>query len=443
MRGSLVHHSGGAGSSRRAPRFLRGAVNLALLAFAALLLIGCGTQTYRGESVDSAAFLQRSFTQENGPVQITTAVPDAEETKALTGLDLYAQGIQPIWLQVENNGATQARISLWSIDRDYFSPIEVAYMNRKRFSSDGYASMERWFYNNGLQRFVPPGEKRSGLVFTNLKPGTKGFNIDVFSNRISHSFTFFVPLPGFTADYMEVDFANLYKETEIRRLDAAGLKVLLEQDFPCCTEGPNGEKNGAPFNVILVGTPLAVRRSLLRGGWLETEAGSEEKMQARMLRYQGRPPDTLFYRVRNEGDERMGLMLWLAPWVVDGEPAWIGAAYYTEFQKSLLTELAGAQTIRDSAFLSTFVKESVIADIDGAQRFLLQNFWYGQSLRAVGVVKGVGASTPENPAVSFRGVAYFTAGNRNVLFLSETPRALGDIRVLYGREYLRAGEQTQ
>ena len=410
-----------------------------LLALSIFLLVSCGTQKYNGADVDTASFLRRSLTLADGPLRVTAAVPDADETRALTGLDLYSDDIQPVWLKVENNGSTPARISLWSVDRNYYSPIEVAYMNRKPFSGNGYADMERWFYDNGLTRFVPPGESRSGLVFTHLVEGTKGFNLDIVSNRVSHSFTFFVPMPGFVADYMEVDFAALYDDSEIEHFDPYSLKVMLEEHFACCSEGPDGTPTGGPLNVVLVGTPLAVRRSLLRGGWHETPSGSEETQRAREHRYRGRSPDAVFYRVREDGNERMTLHIWRSPWEVDGEPGWVGQVYYKVFEQNLVTEVKSGAAIRDSAFLSRFVRESVAADLDGAQHYLMQNFWYNQSLRKVGIVTGAGKSTPERPGVTFDGVGYFTEGNRVVLFLSEAPVALGDTKVLYGREYLRFG----
>ena len=166
----------------------------------ALLLSACATRPYDGTDVSSAGFLQRSITQEIGDLVVTAAVPDAEETALLTGLDLYEQGVQPVWLKVENRSDTRARIATWSIDRHYFSPIEVAYTNRKKFSSQGYLDMERWFKDTGMPRFIPAGETRSGLVFTNLRRGTKGFNLVIFANGTSQDFTFFVPLPGFVAD---------------------------------------------------------------------------------------------------------------------------------------------------------------------------------------------------------------------------------------------------
>jgi hypothetical protein len=410
-----------------------------LLVAALALLAGCASRPYEGQAVAGSSFLQRALTQEYGPVRVTAAVPDDAETAVLTGLDLYEQGIQPVWLEVENRGTKPLRIALWSIDRDYYAPIEVAYMNRKPFSADGYAAMERWFYDNGLQRTVPPGESRSGLVFTHRQPGTKGFNLDIFSNRVAHSFTFFVPMPGFTADYMEVDFANLYAGRETRQLDPDSLKTLLEEELPCCVDGRDSGTDGGPINVVMVGTPLAVRRSLLRGGWHETVAGSMER--ARSRHFLGRKPDAIFYRDRADGDERIQISLWRAPWDVDGEPGWVGQVYYFYIDDKFFASLREKFDLQDPTFLSMVARESVVADVDSAQRFLLQNFWYNQSVRKVGIVTGVGISTPEQPRVTADGIAYFTDGTRTVLFLSETPVALDKTEVLYDRRLFRRGAQ--
>ena len=404
-----------------------------------LLIAGCGMQPYRGVSLETAPFLARSMVREDGPLRVTAAVPDAGETLALTGLDLYSQGIQPIWLKVENTGDAPARISLWSIDRNYFSPIEVAYMNRKRFSSKGYEAMQRWFYDNALPRVVPAGEARSGLVFTYLTPGTKGFNLDVFSSRVSYNFTFFVPIPGFTPDYMRVDFAALYGADEIRQLDVGSLKPLLEEELPCCAGGPEEGDAGGPLNAVFVGTPLALRRSLLRAGWQETEAESEDSARARQQRFDGRAPDAIFHLERKDGDERLGLLLWRAPWDVDGEPGWVGVVYYTVLDKAFLARLKSGSAVRDSAFLSRFANESVSADTDSASRLMVQRFWYSQSLAKLGLVTGVGEATVDNPHVTFDGTAYFTNGLRHVVFLSETPVALDDTEEIYGRDYLQTG----
>ena len=409
----------------------RNSLSLGSVFWLVFFIAGCATRPYHGADVDTASFLERAQTQQQGSLRVTAAVPDAAETKALAGLDLYEQGIQPIWLKVENASPTPARVATHSIDKDYFSPIEVAYKNRKKFSRQGYEDMQRWFHNNGLERRIPPGESRSGLVFTNLKPGTKGFNLDIFSNRRATSFTFFLPLPGFTADYTRVDFDNLYPQNQIRQLDETSLKTVLEQEFPCCTTDDSGELNGGPINLVLVGTPLAVRRSLLRGEWQETSADQKLAAQSREHLYRGRQPDTVFYLKRADGNERLQVNLWLAPLRVGSDSVWVGQVFYRSHDRPLIEYVREGERLKDSKFFTRFVGENVSADIDSAQRFILQQFWYSHSVLKAGYVAGAGVCPLENPCSTFDGVGYFTDGERVVMFLSETPVALDDGRIIY------------
>lgn len=395
-----------------------------------LFLSACATRPFVGVQVDSSSFLARAITQQESDLIVSVAVPDAEETIELTGLDLYERGIQPVWLKVENRSDSQARVAIWSIDREYFSPIEVAYTNRKSFSKQGYRDMEKWFYENGLRRFIPAGETRSGLVFTHLRPGTKGFNLVVFNNQAAIDFTFFVPLPGFVADFMEVDFANLYSETEIRDLDQNRLKEVLENELPCCTHDATGKLLGGPLNVVLIGTGKAMRRAMLRGGWLETSMDENVAVRARKQQFDGRRPDAIFSQLRADGNEKIQLHLWMAPYRVDSEPVWVGQVYYFTEDNSLLGWFS-EETIQDSKLLSSFARESVTADADSAQRFLFQNLWYNGSLRMAGFVTGVGAVSMDEPRILFGGGAYFTDGLRLVVFVSEDSFALDEGRYIY------------
>ena len=417
-------------SSYRCPTRRSRSICVSLVALA-IFVTGCASRPYHGSRVETATFLERAQTRQQGSLRVTAAVPDAAETERLTGLDLYEQGIQPVWLKIENEGSVTARLATRSIDKDYFSPIEVAYKNRKKFSARGYEDMQRWFHSNGMERRIPPGESRSGLVFTNLKPGTKGFNLDVFSNRRATSFTFFLPMPGFTADYTRVNFDSLYPEHQIQQLDEAGLKTLLEKELPCCATDTTGEINGAPFNLVLVGTPLAVRRSLLRGAWLETSTDQKMLRKAREHYYRGREPDTVFYVDRADGNERLQLNLWLAPLRVGSDAVWFGQVFYRAQDTPLAQAVRENKTLQNSKVLVRFVGESVSADIDSAQRFAMQNFWYNQSVLKAGMVTGAGACSLDSPCTTFDGVGYFTAGERAVLFLSETPVALDDGRIIY------------
>ena len=404
--------------------------HLPWLCLSLFLLSACATRPYHGTQVDSSSFLDRAITQQDRDLIVTVAVPDAEETIELTGLDLYEQGIQPVWLKVENRGDSKARVAMWSIDREYFSPIEVAYMNRKKFSKQGYVDMEKWFYQNGLPRNIPAGETRTGLVFTHLRAGTKGFNLVAFSNGTASDFTFFVPLKGFVADFMEVDFANLYAESEFRDVDQPTLKEILENELPCCTDDPAGELKGGPINVVLVGTGMAVRRAMVRGSWLETSVDEKVAIRARKQQFNGRRPDAIFSQLREDGNERIQIHLWMTPWRVNQEPVWVGEVFYYTEDKSFLS-LFSEEAIEDSKLLSSFARESVTADVDSAQQLLLQNLWYNGSLRLVGFTTGVGVVSMDEPRTGFGGVAYFTDGYRLVVFLSEDILALDEGRYIY------------
>jgi hypothetical protein len=385
----------------------------------------------------SAGFLQRAVTQQQGDIRVTAAVPDAVETEALTGLDLYAQDIQPVWLRIENTGPAPARFIPWSLDPNYFSPIEVAYMNRGPFSKQGYADMERWFHNNAMPRRIPPGESRSGLVFTQFKPGTKGFNLDIVQNLASNSFTFFIPIPGFVADYTQVDFKNLYSPAEIRELDEAQLQTVLEEELGCCTSDRGGEHQGGPVNAVIVATPLALRRSLLRGNWVETRAeGNPDLPIIRMAREQqlfGRGPDAVFSQHRKKGNVTVIVQFWMAPWAVASEPVWLAQVFYWNGEESPILNLLSKNLSENSQLLAFFIRESVMSDLDSAQSYLFQNLWYGGHLQKLGYVKGVGEASVETPHVTHGGVAYFTRGYRVVAFLSEDPIALNDTRLIYYR----------
>ncbi|MEH6590206.1 MAG: hypothetical protein V7746_08125 [Halioglobus sp.] len=403
----------------------------ALLLFAfSLFLGGCATNTFRAVDVSSADFLNRTQQQKIDGIIVSAAAPDAQETEQLTGLNLYDQGVQPIWLRIENTTANRIRLNLWSIDRDYFSPIEVAYTNRKKFTNSSYSALESWFNDNGMSRHIPPGESRSGLVFTHLTPGTKGFNLDIIGDQKASTFTFFLPMPGFTPDYMHIDFKNLYPTEQIKNFSSTQLMTEMEQNFPCCTESQSGEKNGAPINVILVGTPTAVRRSLLRGNWLETSIDNEMLEQAEQQHYDGRPVDGTFYQDREDGNERIQLNIWMTSLRVDSTPVWAAQAFYRNREYSILNNREVMQLTQNTPLLHHFVNDSISADMDSAKAFTLQNFWYNNCLEKLAIVGGVEAKSIDNPGTTFDGLGYVTDGTRAVLFLSEQAQAYDDVEII-------------
>ena len=389
-------------------------VRAAALIGVLLVLSACATQSFVAAPVGPSDFIQRGISQTDQSVIVTVAVPTAEEVIELLGVDLYADGIQPVWLHVENRSDALVRVAHFSIDNDYFAPLEVAWIYRKRFSKSSRDTLDRWFINNAMPRHVPAGESRTGFVFTHATEGTKGMNVDVYAGTHAMSFTFIVPLPGFKPDYMNVDFEGLYSDDEVFEGDLDDLRNRVA-NMPCCTTSESGEESGDPLNVVIVGTPAAVRGALLRGGWQETETDSPLTRVARMHYYKGRSPDGTFHKSRPDGRERKELRLWLAPMLIDSETVWVGHISY---------DMSGALSNSD---LSAY---QIDPDVDDARMFLLQNFWYNQSLRSHGMAAGVPAVTVDAPRTNFRGDEYFTDGLRAVLLVSEEPVGMDETRIL-------------
>ena len=215
---------------------------ITLLACTAVLA-GCGGRAYVHGAVTDADFRGRAEAQSDGPIRVSAAVLGREETQAIFGVSLYDQGIQPVWLEVENTGFAQARYAPVSTDRYYFSPFEVAYKNRGGFSDEARAKMEQHFDALAMPRYIDPGETRSGFVFTHADSGAKGFNVDLFGDGKSVHFTFVLGVPGFVPDYAKLDFDSIYSADEISVLNDRELYDGLH-DLPCCSSDENGNQNG-------------------------------------------------------------------------------------------------------------------------------------------------------------------------------------------------------
>lgn len=380
----------------------------------AALLSACAGKPFLASDPAGANFIDRAISQEKGAIRVMAAVPDDAETVALTGLPLYEQGIQPVWLEVTNSGTDRLRLALSSIDPDYYSPLEVAWMNRAGLTREARAAAERWFHENGMVRWIPPGESRAGLIFTHVTGGTKGFNVDLFTSpdTSAQSFTFFVPMPGFVADHMEIDFNGLYERHEEERLSSDELRLRI-REATCCGTDETGRLQGDAFNIVLVATPLAVRRALLRGGWQETEAGAAETAIARKQRYRGRQPDGTFMKRRLDGTEQNELRLWLTPFETDGRSIWFGQVLY-----SLGNSREQADALRRDP------------DIDEARNYFLQDLWYSQSAERGTLTRAVDPVPESSPVMTFTGSRYHTDGLCAVVWLSEGTIALDDIELL-------------
>lgn len=363
-----------------------------------LLLTACATAPYQPAAMESVPFRERADTQVKGQVEVRASVLGPDEAEALFDLPLYERRIQPLWLEIKNAMDSQIRYAPVGTDPDYFSPQEVAYVHRGRFSADGKEAMNRYFGKMAMPRRIPPGETRSGFVFTHAHPGTKAFNVDIFGPTADNdlSFTFFIDVPGFVPDRSDDYFENLYVGDDVRDLSRDELRSeLAAMDLHTLDE--TGQRRGLPVNVVVVGEPEEVLQALIRAGWLETPR-SDAELASTSERLFGRIADVVFTKNKTAGRAGNELRFWLSPMREQGVPIWF------------------AQVTRHVA--ERRARPHLDPDMDDAAGFLIQELWYGQGLARYAWVKGLEALTYGDARRTHSGEEYFTQGYLAVMWLS-------------------------
>lgn len=402
-------------------------IALALLfVFTAPIAPAQDRQVFQGRKI--APPNDRLHIQTEQVVRVTTAVPSAQETVAIFGANLYRDNIQPVWVRVENLGDKLLFLTPMGLDDGYYTAREAAQRIRRSDSED-LRSEE--FENRGIVRLqLPPHSVQSGYIFSRVDEGTKSFNVDVIGDSSHYMMTFFVPVPGLKLDHYEVDFKNLYPESEQKQVDLAGLLDELES-MPCCVRDEKGETRGDPLNLVFVGEGKSMFYALMRAGWDETETiygGSLFKTAASALsggtyRYSpvsalyvfGRPQDIAMQRARSSIHERNHLRLWLTPLRHEGKPVWIG------------------QISRDIGVhftWKTITTHKIDPDVDETREFLVEDLAYAQSLSKFGYVGGVGAAPYDQPRGNLTGDPYFTDGKRVIMWMADQSTNISEIEAL-------------
>jgi hypothetical protein len=373
-------------------------------------------------------FKDRAQTQSEGRVRVTAAVLSAEESKEVFGVDLYKKFIQPIWFEVENREKEPVSFLPGSVDRDYFTPLEVSHLNHFTHAKDLNQEMDRHFYEQSMGYYIGSNKVRSGFVFTHLDEGTKTFNVVVITeNHQIRPFTFFIAVPGLKVDHSQVDWDNLYQKDEIVTHDEAGLRKALES-LPCCVTGKDGKEYGDPLNLVIIGDIDEVYYAFMRAGWDETETiyrasaiktgvsfifgGRYRYSPVSPLYVYGRPQDVAFQKARETIHERNHLRLWLTPMIYQGKPVWIGQ----------ISRDIGVHLTR-----KTIVTHKIDPDVDETRSYLLQDLAYSQGLSKLAYAKGVGAADISTPRGNLTGDPYFTDGYRAVMWVSIDPVSFEEI----------------
>ena len=388
------------------------------------------------DSSSPAPYVARAQSGTQGHVRVSAAALSGDESAAVYGSPLADKMIQPVWIQVENNDNVPYWLMFAGLDPNFFPASEAAEAMAVRSSPRKLAELDRRFSELAFRNPVPPGGTVSGFVLTNLHEGVKLLQIDLFADRRSRSFSLLAPVPGLRTDYKESKvFDRDYVPpggSVVNFTNDAEFTASLES-LPCCATNEDGSRNGDPLNLVIIGGIEDAFPSLVRRGWSPTEVtwkGSVMRiMRSAMSRERypyapisnlylfGRPQDIALQKARDNIHQRNHLRLWRSPMLYHGKPVWVG---------QVSRDIGSRLTIHSP----TFTTHKIDPDVDEAARALMEDLVYSQGLRAIGLVKGVGATPKSAPRENLTTDPYYTAGMRSVLLFDSTPTSLTQIEVL-------------
>ncbi|MCP5524849.1 MAG: LssY C-terminal domain-containing protein [Verrucomicrobiales bacterium] len=409
--------------------FTRGLVRAAICAAVAGLAAGCAS--FRPAPVDYQPQLERAQSQTNGPIVASVAVLSQRETTRMFDLPLHKQHIQPIWLRLENTHTNAYWFLPASLDPNYFSSAEVAYMFRKTWAGNRNRRVADFMESRSMPLVLPPQSTREGFVFSTLDRGAKHMWVELLGEMDFRRFEFLTTAPERRFDFQRVDFEALYATTAIPDYSRQELRAVLES-LPQAVGDRQGGGSGDPVNLVVVGNEGEIGLAFARQGWDITEVltfgnvfkliGSFlfnrtwENSPVSSLYLFGRRQDLALQKARTTIHERNHLRLWLAPFTCEGQVVLVG------------------QISRDIGLRFTFkapgwVTHKIDPDVDEARDYLAQEMVSSGSVETITRVGGVGKVSREEPQRNLTGDPYFTDGKRLVLFLSSETMPISRIHL--------------
>lgn len=395
-----------------------------------LSLAGCGPS--RPDASDFKRFTDRALIQKYDDVTVRTSVLTDEEARHYFGGSMADIGVQPVWIQIQNDNDKPLRFLPILTDPNYFGPQEVAQQLHGWFSTDANARIDEVFERNAVGNYVPANQTISGFLYTHEDGGLKFLTVGLIGTDRYWLFRFVVPVTGVQYAVQRVDFNTLYPAGTVEDVGLDQLRKLLE-NLQCCVTNKSGKENGDPLNLVVVGDGVDAIFPFVTRGWRLNEpvdAASSYRMAKAFLTGQqydtapvsplylfNRYQDVALQKARSSISQRNHLRLWQAPFTIEGEKVWIGQ----------ISRDIGIKLTTKSWSLTT---HRVSPYVDQERDYLLQDLLMTGFVDRFGYVTGVGASAPENPRVNLTDDPYYTDGLRLVVFLGHDPHTPAQIEPL-------------
>jgi hypothetical protein len=92
------------------------------LALLAALLVASGCASFKPRPLEELGFRDRAQTQSRDGITVTVSVLSRDESKHAFGVDLAKRGIQPVWVEIQNDSDVGFYFMLFGLDPGYYSP---------------------------------------------------------------------------------------------------------------------------------------------------------------------------------------------------------------------------------------------------------------------------------------------------------------------------------
>jgi hypothetical protein len=398
---------------------------------------------------EERTFLERAQVQQEDDLVVRASVLDKRESERFFGVPLSRRGIQPVWLEITNNGTQRYRFRLASLDASYYPPLEAAFVNHFHFARRLVAfgalawlflpflvvlpfkllaarsanrRMNAYFQEQGIGWGpIKPGDTLKGFVFTSLDEGTKLFSVKLLGLGGARTFAFSIPVPGLQVDHHSRQFDDPSHAAEVVECDEVELRKRLAVQ-PRSTANRRGTRQGDPLNLVAIGD----FDTLINGfgaRWDETETislnscwrTSKAFLLGSTYRYSpvsslfvnGRCQDFALQKARETINERLHLRLWITPLRFQGKPVWIG-------------QISRDIGVRFTWRTWNLTTHKIDPDVDDARDYLLDDLLEGGHVALVAFVSGAEAAGRATPRHNLTGDRYFTDGMRAVAVFSES-----------------------
>jgi hypothetical protein len=394
--------------------------------------------SFKPAPIEGAEFHERIVDVEEEGIRVAVASLGRAETRSLFGADLFGDGIQPVWIEIENLSDSPYVFFQRTVDNNYYSALEASWIAHFRtwrpFYEHGLLSVLMWplipvapfravsaaIANENMDDYfdehaignqaLEPGESGSGFVFTHADEGAKSVSISLVTVGGRRNFAVLTRVPGTRIDHEAIEFESLYERYE--DFEWAGLIEQLNS-LGCCVRDASGLLTGDPLNLVFVGDLDDLLHTFMLAGWDETEPlGLATAMKTAGAFVNGetyrnspvsslyvfnRKQDLALQKSRSTIHERNHMRLWYTPWRVDGRPVWVG---------QVSRDIGVRMTLR-SPTLST---HKIDPDVDESRENVLGDLVETTRISQIGYIDTDFDRSRSDPGRNLTGDRFYTDG---------------------------------